>query len=29
MGNEELKNIFSDNLNYWLEYRGKTQADFI
>lgn len=27
MDNEELKNIFSTNLNYWLEYRGKTQAD--
>ncbi len=27
MSSEELRNIFSDNLNYWLEYRGKTQAD--
>ncbi len=27
MDNEELKRIFSKNLTYWLEYRGKTQAD--
>lgn len=27
MDSEELKHIFSTNLLYWLEYRGKTQAD--
>lgn len=27
MDNDELKKIFSSNLNYWLEFRGKTQAD--
>lgn len=27
METEELKKIFSDNLNYWLARRGKTQAD--
>lgn len=27
MDSEELKTIFSKNLNYWLECRGKTQAD--
>lgn len=25
--NDELKNIFSKNIVYWLEKRGKTQAD--
>jgi transcriptional regulator with XRE-family HTH domain len=24
---EDLRRIFSENLNYWLERRGKTQAD--
>lgn len=27
MESEELRRIFSRNLAYWLEYRGKTQAD--
>lgn len=27
MANESLNKIFSDNLNYWLNERGKTQAD--
>lgn len=27
MESEELKKIFSNNLNYWLNKRGKTQAD--
>lgn len=27
MANESLNKIFSDNLNYWLNARGKTQAD--
>lgn len=27
MESEELRRIFSRNLIYWLEYRGKTQAD--
>lgn len=27
MNNEELRRIFSNNLSYWLNYRGKTQAD--
>ena len=27
MDSEELKKIFSNNLNYWLNKRGKTQAD--
>ena len=27
MDSEELKEIFSENLLYWLAYRGKTQAD--
>lgn len=27
MDSEELKKIFSSNLNYWLNKRGKTQAD--
>lgn len=27
MESEELRQIFSKNLIYWLEYRGKTQAD--
>ena len=25
--NEELRNIFSKNIAYWLDKRGKTQAD--
>lgn len=27
MESEELRRIFSENLTYWLDYRGKTQAD--
>lgn len=27
MDNENLRKIFSSNLNYWLDRRGKTQAD--
>lgn len=27
MANESLKKIFSNNLNYWLNERGKSQAD--
>lgn len=27
MASESLNKIFSDNLNYWLNERGKTQAD--
>lgn len=27
MESEELKKIFSNNLNYWLNKRGKSQAD--
>jgi len=27
MDNENLRKIFSSNLNYWLDKRGKTQAD--
>ena len=27
MGKEDLNKIFSDNLLYWLEQRGKSQAD--
>lgn len=27
MESEKLRIIFSDNLRYWLSYRGKTQAD--